>query len=366
MSAVAALLGRFNRGDELRAQRRALKARQRFRRSPGARLAMWQALATLLDHHDLVESLQIVWEAHSEQGLKPNTLLAMVAESWIPRIRAPEPFADVIKGAVSEREQMIISIGQDRQRLAPILRDLHHSENLLQEIAGRWKGSLRQPFGMIAVSWATVVWVSSIIADQVATLPVRPRGYALTAYHAALWLVHYGSWLLPLIAISVLVTILWSFEHWLGATRTRLDLFWPWSLFKRKEAADFLTALHLLQNAGEDISSSLLAMLRTAPPYLRWQITAIEPLSRKKPLGFALRQTGRRFPDAGVNAVLDVAQRDQPRNFPDHLKRECLTFTEALMRRMEESRQAVELAALLTVGLLQIIALAISSASAIQ
>jgi type II secretory pathway component PulF len=337
------------------ARRRVDAACRSFRANPAARLTMWKELAALLEHFDLAASLQIIRQGHSEEGTRPYDLIASVAESWIPRVRAPQPFADVIHGAVSERERLIIAVGQDKADLAGILRRMYRAENTMYEVKARWRAAFREPLMLIVASWAMLVGYAYLVLWQLSLYPEKPRGLVLTAYNGCHWLLWWGAWLIPLALALFALSVLWLLRHWHTRGRTACEVLWPFGLYKALHAADFLLAFSILQGVGEDLPASLRAMAKIGGSYLRWQIEAMEPLARTKSIGFSFRQTGRRFPDSLVNALLDVFSRDDPGHFPEHLERVAEQFSADLVLRMEVSRKATILVALAIAGLLQVL-----------
>jgi len=337
------------------AQKRADSARRRFKASPASRLKMWGQLASLLKRFDLPTALTIIMEGHSEEGRRRNNLIAMTAETWIPLIRSPQPFADVINGFVSERERLIIAVAQNKTNLAEIMARLHHSEALMHEVKARWRSTLRDPLGLIVMSWIILIGYADLILWQLAQLPDKPRGYALEAQHFCQWLFYQASWQAPLALILIGFAISYLLAHWLSPRRVLADSFWPFSLYKSINAADFLLALGILQSAGEDMPASLRAISTVAGPYLQWQISAIEPILRTKSIGDAVRKSGRRFPDSQINALLDIYSRDDGRNFPSHLARIGEEFSAELRQRMETARKNTNFLALSIAGLLQVL-----------
>ena len=356
MNALTTALPNIRRVDPAATLRRRVdSARRRFRHNPAARVKMWGQLSALIHRFDLPAPLAIIKQGHSENGARPNNLMAMVAEAWLPMIRSAYPFADVVKGFVSERERMVIAAAQDKPNLAEILAQLHAAETLMFEVKARWRANLREPLGLIVMSWLVVIGYADLILWQVAQTPGRPRGYVLEAQQICHWLFYWGSWLVPLTLILLASGVGYLLSHWLSPSRTVADRFWPFSLYKGLNAADFLLALGILQNAGEDMPSSMRSMASIATPYLRWQIKVIEPILRTKSIGEALRRTGRNFPDAQINALLDIFSRDDVRNFPAHLTRLGDDFSAELRERMEVARKHTNFLSLSFAGLLQVL-----------
>ena len=337
------------------ARRREESARRRFRASPAKRLVMWKELSSLLDRFDLTAALEIIHRGHSEDGTRPNDLIASVAEYWIPRLRAPQPFADIVRNAVSEHERLMIAVGQDKTNQAQILARMHHAEKLMYDVKARWRATFREPVGLIVMAWGMLVGYAYMVLWQYGQYPTRPRGYALMANNYADWLFHWGSWMVPAAVVAIALVVARLLKYWLSPSRTAAERYWPFSLYKASAAANFLHALTILQTAGEDLPASLRAMAKTAGPYLRWQIAAIEPIVRSKSIGDAVRATKRWFPDAHVNAQLDVYSRDDPRNFATHLERIADDFTADLIERMESARKATTLMAISVAALLQVV-----------
>jgi hypothetical protein len=327
---------------------------------------MWEALAGLLEEYDLVQSLVFVWSAHSEDGSRPDNLIAMIAEAWIPRVRAPEPFADVVRGAVSPREEMIIAVGQKNNRLHQTLRDLYITEFRRQNVIAHWKGSLFQPASLVFISWATMVAIAVMNANQPAGFLSRPHKWGRLLMSMSSSFLHWWSWIVPLLVIIVTLFLKWSLNNWLNESRRRLDHYYPWALVKWAAGADFMNCLLTLTSAGLDSSGALLALGRTAEPYLKWQVAAVEPFTRNKSIGFSLRQTKRHFPDAGLIAILDHAGQLPTEKFRVVLKAETDKYSAEVLKRFEKARAQVYLWALVIFGVLQILSFLFSGAGALS
>jgi type II secretory pathway component PulF len=355
MSLVSAVLGRRREADAATiATRREEIARKRFKASPAMRLVMWRELASLLEQFSLPDALEIIRLGHSENNKRPNDLIAMVAETWIPRIRGNQSLADVTAGAVGDRERLMIAVAENSASFPDVLRRVHHAERILFEVKDRWRASIREPLGLIAWSWAMLVGYAYMVVWQTAQFPTPPRGWAKIAGDLSSGMFYWVSWIVPAIFLSIALSLYLALRFWLSPTRSRWERMWPFSLWKAQHAADFLMALSILTLAGQDVAAALRSMSQTASKYMRWHIDKIEPKARVQDIGQAVADAGDGFPDTLINSLLAVFSQD-PKTFPDHLVRITDEYTDQLVHRMEISRKNTNILALAFAGFLQIL-----------
>ena len=345
--------------------RRTEAARKRIRNSPSLRLIIWKNLAVLLKNFPLVTALEIIWRTFSEEGARPNNLIAMVAQSWIEPLRNAQKFSDVIQGAVTDRERLIIAISQDKGNFSQTLVEMYTSEKVLHDIKHRWRVALRDPLVMIVVTWGMLVANAYLTIYQLNLFQIEPDGTLLLALQVSQWIFYTGSWLIPAWFILLAAFVAWLLPNWLHSSRTAFEGLWPFSSYKKMAAANFLNSFTILQASGDSIPSSLMAMYRTAGRYLRWQIEILEPVARTKSIGFAMLKAARRFPDSMVIAQIDIINRNNLRDFPTRLREITDNYTADLIDHLEFIKDVTKNIALGITGLLQLITIVIMLANSL-
>ncbi|HEV2651669.1 MAG TPA: hypothetical protein VGU69_10455 [Rhizomicrobium sp.] len=336
------------------AQKRADLARRRLRAYVTARLTMWDDLSRLLSKFTLAESLEVIRRGHSENGKRPNNAVAMAAETWLPKIRNNQPLSDVIAGAVTDRERLVISVAQLSPNFPQVLQRLHQAESAMGEVKDKWRASIREPLVILALTWAMMTANAYGTIAMMGLYPNGPRGWAAVGLNTSSFIFYWVSWVAPIVVCALVLIYRGLLKHWLSENRVGWEVVWPFSLYKRLHALDFLLALTILALAGKDIPAALRSMRATAPKYLVWQIDAIEPLARDQPLGAAVMAAGRNFPDAQVNALFEIYSTD-PIEFPKRLSDIADDYLAKLLKRIDTNRKVTGFFAILLVGLIQVL-----------
>jgi type II secretory pathway component PulF len=347
-------------------EKRADQARRRLRKSPATRLLLWKNLSALLENHNLVEALEIIAQSFSEDGARPNNLVAMVATAWIIPLRNSQKFSDVIKGGVTDRERLIISVSQDKKTFPQILVDMYTSEKRLHDIKQQWRAAIRDPLVMIIVTWVMLVGNAYMSIYQNRMFDMKPDGYVLMALEASEWIYYTGSWLIPVFSVAIAIGFSVALKYWLHSSRVAFERVFPFSTYKKMVGADFLYSFSILQSSGDSIPASLLAMSRIAAGYLLWQIAAMEPIARTKSIGYTFAKVARRFPDPMANAQISIANERTPLTFPARLKEITHQYSDELIDHLEFVKDVTKNVALGVTGLLQIITLIIMLANSLQ
>jgi type II secretory pathway component PulF len=329
----------------------------------GLRLDIWQELAALIRDFDPPNALEIIRRGHSEDGRYPNDPVAVAAESWIMRLREGQKLAEAVQGWCSEKERMLISAGQRQSALAEVLTQLAEQERPLNAVKSKFRNGLPLPFLLGALGWGMTIYFSGYAIEFVSQNPT-PDALALQVLWVTGLIYNWISWALPLAVVFIAVAVWIAVKRWLSEGRVRLERVWPFSLYKAIMAADFLLTYSILKAAGYDESASLKAMRPTASAYLRWQIDALERNSRDRAWGKTLAMSGRRFPDAQINAVMGIFSIDQLA-YPAHLTRISTEWNAKLITRMDNNRDITIAAATAVVAILQGVAGLILSAIAI-
>jgi hypothetical protein len=335
-------------------------ARKILRSRANARVTIWSELSVLLRDFNTGTALHLIRDAHSErnaltgQQRRPNDIIAIAADTWSDHVRDGQALADAIQSWASDRECMMVAIGEQAGQLADVLGRMAAAEKTMNRLRAAWIRSLRQPTILIIWGWATVPAYAWFLIYQLGQYPEIHNPWTLLALSIAHALLYWLSWVVPAIAIVAFIALRWITVRWFSPRRPDYEHIWPLSLHKAMAATDFLLALTTLTFAGYSKSRALKAMRVVSPPYLAWQIDALEEHTRSHKWGDALALADRRFPAAQENALMGIFSLN-PATYPQQLDQITAEWIGKIEERLESNRQTTTTIAVIVVGILTVI-----------
>lgn len=320
-----------------------------------ARVSFWRELAALIEQKfDLAKALDLMRNAYSDADTRPNEPMALLTGHWATQLRNNMPFHDIVAPVASERERMLIQVGVASDRLETVLTKLADYEATLHRLSARGRSSLLSPATLIIWSWGLMVANANLFIWLTNNSHQIPRGLTAKMLHFSESFCHWWSWIVPLVVAVLFVALLNSLARWLDPLRTRVEHRWPYNIYKSQAGCEFLMALNILVAAKQDFSPALRLMSRTAGPYLRWQIDAIEPWTRYLALSAALVRSGRHFPSARIISLFDIYAKDAD-NFPARLDLVARDFVARYEEQIQQYQDRISNIALFLGFLLQIV-----------
>jgi type II secretory pathway component PulF len=334
--------------------RRFTSARRRFRRSTNKRLDLYDELSSLVDEHSLEEALSVIRDGHTEEGRRPNRLIGLVCEAWIGQLSNTTPIAEVLQGWSPDRERALISVGAETGLLQTVLATLVQTERALAIVRSRALEGVVEPAITVILSWAMLSVYALVITAQFTGADfIIQSPYADLAKRYSAWMIAWGWWSLPTAAFGIGALLIYLCRSWVGPARVAADRFWPFSLYKNLQAADFLQNLTILKLAGKDEEQALFIMYQTAGRYLKWQIAAMRPHAASERLGDTLRMANRQFPDLTVNARIATFCRDV--KFPIYLQSITAAWNLRVETKLRRMGKIAAIAAQILSGILSVI-----------
>lgn len=197
----------------------------------------------------------------------------------------------------SQTEQLLIKAGQKEpvealRRAARLLRTT-------DDAVGRMVAGLTYPFALLnAIVLALFGFAVQIMPTFASIYPVEKWvGMAAVLAHISLtvrdsMLLGYATFFFAAAAIVLTLPI------WTGPLRARLDLFFPWALYRTAQGASFLLALSALLGSGQRLPVALDFLSKDANPWLSERLRAVRKQIKggDENLGVALREAGFNFP----------------------------------------------------------------------
>ena len=353
---VAALPSRSRRRDPLHARNRTIaRATARLRYDIRARVSFWRELAALVEQKfDLAAALDLIRTAYSDGDTRPNEPMALLAGQWAAQLRNNVPFHEVIGTIATDRERMLIQVGVASDQLQLVLERLANFESALAKLRARARSAFTSPITLILWSWGLMV-ANAYIFIWITTNSHTPiKGLALKMLNFSGSFLHWWSWIIPTVLFLMAGTLLYALPRWLDPRRVSVEHRFPFNIYKAGAGCHFLMALSILVAAKQDFSPALRLMSRTASPYLRWEIDAIEPWTRKLSLSVALVKSGRQFPSARIISLIDIYAKDA-KNFPTRLDAVAREYVDRYEELIQSYQDKISNIALVIGVLLQLV-----------
>jgi type II secretory pathway component PulF len=328
-------------------------ARWRFRRNHRQRLGLWRSFANLLRGRDPVAVCELIRRANAE-GRNPTIAAAMTA--WRDALRNGKSLELAIIGWCPEAERMLIAAGARTASLPAMITRMAIAREKLNRIRLKTRAGLIQPAILTVIAWATVIGYAQFLRDTAESFADGPNAVRLKCIEAfAGFVIDWLSWGVPAALAAIGAALVWAMIRWRGAGRVIAERVWPFNLYKRIQAADFLLALSALRLAGYSDIRALTAIRVFATPYLRWQLDALQPLARDRRWGKALADAKRQFPSDDFNTLAGIfAENDA--TYPGELQRLTDEWIDELVESMDRQKEAIIGAVMLIVIILTLAA----------
>lgn len=268
-----------------------------------ARLRLYRKIAKMLANGlPLLKILEELELRASHEGRKPNEPLALTLADWRAVVQNGGMLAEAMSWWAPHSEQMIVMAGEQSGRLEASLVNVCTVVQYSRRIRTTIVGGLTYPTVIFAMTVGYVYLFGKLVIPRFATIvsPERWHGVARSLYELSRF-VQGGMLYCTVVFVLLLAALFYSMPRWSGNTRTVLDRYPPYSIYRLIVGCGFLVAFSSLQAAGFTVEKSLTRLATDARPWLRQRIDdMVFGVKSGLNVGEAMKNTGYRFPSAEI------------------------------------------------------------------
>ena len=272
--------------------------RYRIYRKLEGMLRMNEALSRALDR---------LYQNASEMGKHPNRPAAQALREWFVKDRQGLGLADAMEGWVPDNELALIRAGEESGAMAKAMSSIQKVGARASEMRSAVSYAIAYPaFMMILVSFVLYMFGVNLIQNMRATAP--PKVVAKMGGVAAVsdFIANWGVFTLISI-VAFCFFLVWLMPRWTGKTRSKFDMYAPFSWYRAVQGSAFLLGLSALLGAQVPLKRALEILEEQANPWMKERVFhARQEVLRGRNLGEALRMGGYNFPDPMVAIDLEI------------------------------------------------------------
>lgn len=263
------------------------------------RVRTWKKLATQ-SHHAI--SLKESMKTLHDQAQTFNPRLAAVFSQISSHLGSGHSLGTAITGYATSEEIMLISSAQKAGRLSEGLAMAAEILTVRRTILSAVATSLAYPVFLFLLASTMLGIVSVYVMPQLASLsdPAQWSGFARVFYLICAFIGSWGGFSFYLATFIGVMAIFVSLPLWTGPSRSAVDDYAPWSLYRLTVGGVWLFTLATFMRSGMQLSHILSSMQSSdaTSPYLRERVGAIRAqVARGENIGEAMYLCGFNFPD---------------------------------------------------------------------
>ncbi|HLR82353.1 MAG TPA: type II secretion system F family protein [Paenalcaligenes sp.] len=254
----------------------------RFRRY---RVEYLRYLAALLTNFSAQLTFKVIFKKE-QQRYGRHHVRGRLAALWLQRLNQHGgDLAIAWRGSFSPELLQVIRVCQHygSRSLMQALQFLAHQQEVLQRLRRQNQAVLWPAFLAIAVLCGALVLIPLFTVPELrrafSYVPPEYYGPATRALFAtADWLLRFG-WLIPLLALGVLIAVFISFSRYVGAGRLYMDRLEPWKSYRLMGAYNLLQTLGILlslEHVHLPLESAIHRLADTSIPWLRLRLVQIQ------------------------------------------------------------------------------------------
>jgi type II secretory pathway component PulF len=321
------------------------------RNSNSNRLKFYKKLAALLrNNFTLMASLDRLWNIASVNGKKPSEPMALAISSWQHELEQGQTFGDALSNWVPSREKLMLTVG-DVARLEKALVHVIKVSDGTTRIISPLISAIAYPLFLLALTFLILIAVSLYLVPpltEAAGKEIIWSGVASTLITLSDFLAKYW-WLIPTVAIILIILIAASLPYWKGKLRVYFDKIAPWSLYRMFTGVSWLLSLASLVKSGTPISKSMGILRDNSTPYLADRINkALGYISEGENLGTALFLSKQDFPDTEIIGDLQIYS--ELDNFEEALEGVADEYLESSISNIERIANILNSVAILLIA----------------
>jgi len=320
--------------------------RIQFRWNRKTRFRIYRKLEGMLRSNEaLSRSLDRLYQNVTEMGKYPKRPAAIALREWFLKDRAGISFSKAIEGWVPTGELYLIRAGEESGALAKTLSFIQTMGERGREMREAVSYAVGYP-AFISLLVGFVIWTFSInlIANMRANAPPNILASMGSIVPFSDFIAAWGLYIVLFLILCV-IAISSTLPFWRGPTRTKFDMYPPWSWYRVLQGSGFLMGLSALLGSQVPLKRSLEILEEQGNPWIRERIAAArQRVLRGHNLGEALRLSQMNFPApeiaidleilserADVGAVIEMVTEDWMRDQVDAMKMQAVLIRNAGM-----------------------------------
>lgn len=337
------------------------------------RIQFYESLMGVLeDGIPIEEALETVAKAFSNDG-KTMHPVSVICGQVAMLVRGGKSLADACRSHLPYDEASLVDTGEKTGNLVEAFRDCVRLIEARQRISRLVVSVVALP----SITWSLMGALLYVIATwMVPSMAQRQDPELWTGIPSLLYVVskvvtNYGLLIVAVVLTLVVVSFVtlpyfcglqvrpnspvWKTQLslLLQTTRLRLEGIPPWSIYKVLHGSIFLLNMSVMLRAGVGQLSALSILSRSASPWLRERIDAINyGVSSGKDFGTALKLAGHQFPDPMAIHFLQVLATRQ--SFAASMERFANRWLEQMLKRVETISKSLTALSAVIMGLLMI------------
>jgi type II secretory pathway component PulF len=274
------------------------KYRFRIYRKLEGMLRMNEALSRALDR---------LYMNASEMGKYPRRIPAVALREWFLKDRAGTSLSESMNGWVPSSELYMIRAGEESGTLPKALTAILAIGEKARQMREAITYAVGYPvFMMVLVSFVLYMFGVQLIDNMRKTAPKNVMAAMGGVANLSDFIKDWGLVVIAFLVILSLVVAA-TLPYWRGPTRSKFDMFPPWSWYRILQGSGFLLGLSALLGAQVPLKRSLEILEEQGNPWIRERInSARQEVLRGRNLGEALRFGKYNFPDPSVAVDLEI------------------------------------------------------------
>ncbi len=228
-----------------------------------------------------------------EDGIPPNKAIEMlaraskgvtkdVAGSIAATISAGKPLAEGMREWFDFNVVEIIRIGEEGGALGETIKSAMNMMGSRASMMGSFLGALAYPTTVCLIACLVIIYLNNSVFSQF--MMIKPMDQWPEAGRRLVFIAHFIEswwWTVAIFLIALVVVMQLVMKNYVGALRSTLDKFFPFSMYRQFVAARVLETLGLLVANGVVFKSALGIMQHRVTPYLGSHLIQMEQLMGK-------------------------------------------------------------------------------------
>ena len=182
-------------------------------------------------------------------------------------------FSNALKGTIPAMDSLVLLAAEASGNLPHGLRFLAGSVRAVAKIRSTIISAIAVPVLVMSMIVGMLFGFGKFMVPLLSA--IVPENHWPTVGKLMLWMssivMDYGLVLFVLLAAIVSAGV-WALPNWCGFSRTRVDGYLPFSLYRDYNSAVMLVSLSGLMQEGSSLVGSLKSMRSSSPPWLAWHL----------------------------------------------------------------------------------------------
>lgn len=268
-----------------------------FKMGEKARLRLWRKLAIQLgDGISIVLCVQTLRDMAAK-----GSSMYFALDEWWKVLSNGKPFFVAAQDWVTPQESMLLRAGEEAGDIPEALRSILKIREATKRVKMAVRAGLVKPVMLIVAAFGMLYGLSfQVIPSFQKAMRGEWRGTAAQMVELAHFSQQWLLWIVLFVIIAI-IAIFVSMPIWSGSSRTYVDRYAPYSLYRVIQGSSWLIGLAALVQAGVRVEDALVKLSSQGSPWIRVRIdAALKGMRAGRDLGNALARSGYEFPDREI------------------------------------------------------------------